>query len=163
MFSSCFCTYFLFLLFVFRFVVWWFSFVFCLNSFLFWLLWISSMFLICDCCGVQILICWPITISTCFKVIGIQLKYVVKKIYIFIVPSPTFKFLISYFTSSCLFFDFHCSYNCFYKNIFLIYEVHRLFKWFSILLYIWHPIVIFPFLEILVSLLFRDLSIFLLG
>ena len=52
-------------------MVWCFSFVTCF-SFYFWFLWICYMFLICGYDGVHV--CWPMTVSACFKLIVIQVQ-----------------------------------------------------------------------------------------
>ena len=79
------CSY---LLFVFPFVVWWFSlvnfFVVRLSSFL--SDFCESMFLICGYHGVQVY--WLITISTCFKLIVIQVQTHSKRS-AFLLLSPT--------------------------------------------------------------------------
>ena len=97
-------------------MVWCFSFVTCF-SFYFWFLWIYYMFLICGFDGVHV--CWPMTISACFKLIVIQIHFkrcsfmlsslmfcdFAVLFYIFMLILLLFIMVIIAFTFSCLFFD----------------------------------------------------------
>ena len=104
LYSSCYCSFSLFISSSFCFFFCGLMIFFCsmLEFFYFSFLCIFYMFLICDYPGLQVY--WPIIISTCFKLIVMQVQTHSKMIYILYCPPPHFVIFMSYFTTTCLSF-----------------------------------------------------------